>query len=1551
MFDRTGNLNGCQIIAYRASQDGKWFSVVGIAAGDPSRPGLVKGKMQLYSKELGRSQELDAHACAFSTHQVTGNAAKSQVIAFAQKTVMPDGSVASKLHVIELGAQAGQTPFQKRQAELFFPPEFIDDFPVNMSISEKYGVIYVVTKMGLLFVYDLETATAIYRNKVSNDPVFLACDSPSTGGVYAVNRRGQVLLLNLNEPAVVPFISGQLNNVSLALQVAVRGGLPGAESLVKPKFEQLFAAGDIKGAAECAADSPKGILRNPETIARFKAIPQQPGAAPPLLQYFGICLQRGVLNKVEGVELARLVLAQNKKQLLDTWMAEDKIECSEELGDLLQSVDADMALRVYIKAKANTKVVAALAARGEFEKMGKYCEMADYKPDYSYLLQSTLMSNPQGAVTIALQVSKMEPPPLDFNTVADLFLQRNMIREATSFLLDVLKEDREDQAAMQTKVLEINLVTFPNVADAILGQGKLTHYDRPRIAQLCEKAGLYMRALEHYTDVSDLKRCCVNTHSIDPQALLEWFGTLSREWALDCIKELLVSNPRQNLQIIVNVCKEYTEQIGADSILKLLEDHNSSEGMFFYLGALVATSTEPDHHQKYIEAAAKTGQIKEVERITRESEHYDPEKAKVFLMEAKLPDARPLINVCDRFDMVGDLTTFLYQNKMLRYIEGYVQKVNPSNSPQVVGALLDLECDDDFVQNLILSVRSLLPIGPLVEEVSKRNRLKMLTPFLENLVAEGSTNSDVHNALGMILIDSNTNPEHFLTTNEYYDSKVVGKYCEKRDPNLACVAYKRGNCDLELVEVTNKNSLFKLQSRYVVERMDADLWEHVLAEDNPHRRQLIDQVVSTALPESKNPEQVSVTVKAFMTAEMPQELIELLEKIVIQNSAFSNNPNLQNLLILTAIKADTTRVMDYINRLDAFNGPEVGEIAVGNELYEEAFAIFKKFDLHVDAMKVLLENLENLERGEEYANKVDLPEVWSQLAKAYLSQDMVSAAVAAYIKAQDTSDHLAVIDVANKANDFDSMVKYLVMVRKKVKEAKVDSELCYAYAKTNALAELEEFITQPNAAKLDGVGDRCFDEGLYEAAKVLFSTCSNWGKLASTLVKLHKYSEAVDAARKANHTRTWKEICFACVEEGEFRLAQLCALNIIVNADELEEVSEYYQVRGRYEELLSLMEAGVGLEKAHMGIFTELGILYAKFKPEKLMEHLKLFSTRINIPKLIRACEEMQAWKELSFLYIAYDEYDNAAGVMMAHPDAWEHMGFKDVCVKVANLEIYYKALDFYLEDHPTQLNDLLTVLTPRIDHSRVVALMRQANHLPLIKPYLQAVQNTNLVAVTDAVNELCLEEEDFDSLRTSIDTYDNFDQMSLANKCEKHELLEFRRIAGFLYQKNHKWTKSVELSKKDGLFKDAMEAASMSGDKDIAGELLQFFIEQENKECFAAMLYNCYDLLKPDEVLEIAWMKGLMEYTMPYMIQVMKDYTNKVDVLVEDKKDRNHEKAAQEKEAVEQQMNQNMYAQLLPAALPAPGMETTGGMNNPGMYAQPGMAPGMNGGMQYGGY
>ncbi|KAE7996591.1 hypothetical protein FH972_001302 [Carpinus fangiana] len=1243
MFDRTANMGNNQIINYRCDPSEKWLVLIGIAPGAPERPQLVKGNMQLFSVDQQRSQALEAHAASFAQFKVPGNENPSILISFATKTLNA-GQITSKLHVIELGAQPGKPSFTKKQADLFFPPDFADDFPVAMQISQKYSLIYVITKLGLLFVYDLETASAVYRNRISPDPIFLTAEASSVGGFYAVNRRGQVLLATVNEQTIVPFVSGQLNNLELAVNLAKRGNLPGAEQLVVQRFQELFAQTKYKEAAELAAESPQGLLRTPDTVAKFQSVPVQAGQTPPLLQYFGTLLTRGKLNAFESLELSRLVVNQNKKNLLENWLAEDKLECSEELGDLV--------------------------------KVG-------YTPDYLFLLQTILRSDPQGAVNFALMMSQMEGGcPVDYNTITDLFLQRNLIREATAFLLDVLKPNLPEHAFLQTKVLEINLVTFPNVADAILANGMFSHYDRPRIAQLCEKAGLYMRALQ-------------------------------------------VTSSSSSLTFIIFFC----------------------------------TFT------------AKTGQIKEVERVTRESNFYDPEKTKNFLMEAKLPDARPLINVCDRFGFVPDLTHYLYTNNMLRYIEGYVQKVNPGNAPLVVGQLLDDECPEDFIKGLILSVRSLLPVEPLVDECEKRNRLRLLTQFLEHLVSEGSQDVHVHNAL----------------------------------------------------------------------------------------------------------EQVSAAVKAFMTADLPHELIELLEKIVLQNSAFSGNFNLQNLLILTAIKADPSRVMDYINRLDNFDGPAVGEVAVEAQLYEEAFAIFKKFNLNVQAVNVLLDNIRSIERAVEFAFRVEEEAVWSQVAKAQLREGLVSDAIESFIRADDATEFLDVIRAAEDANVYHDLVKYLLMVRQKVKEPKVDSELIYAYAKIDRLSEIEEFILMPNVANLQNVGDRLYDEALYEAAKIIFTFISNWAKLAITLVKLRQFQSAVDAARKANSSKTWKEVCFACVDAEEFRLAQICGLNIIIQVDDLEEVSEYYQNRGCFNELISLMESGLGLERAHMGIFTELGVLYARYRPEKLMEHIKLFSTRLNIPKLIRACDEQQHWKELTYLYIQYDEFDNAATTIMNHsPEAWDHMQFKDVSVKVANVELYYKAVHFYLQEHPDLINDLLNVLALRVDHTRVVDIMRKAGHLHLVKPYMVAVQSNNVSAVNEALNGIYVEEEDYERLRESIDMHDNFDQIGLAQKGKK--------------------------------------------------------------ECFASCLFVCYDLIRPDIALELAWMNNMIDFAFPYLLQFIREYTGKVDELVKDKIEALIEVKAKEKEEKDVISQQNMYAQLLPLALPAPPMPGMGGAPGMGGFAPPGM-------------
>lgn len=70
-----------------------------------------------------------------------------------------------------------------------------------------------------------------------------------------------------------------------------------------------------------------------------------------------------------------------------------------------------------------------------------------------------------------------------------------------------------------------------------------------------------------------------------------------------------------------------------------------------------------------------------------------------------------------------------------------------------------------------------------------------------------------------------------------------------------------------------------------------------------------------------------------------------------------------------------------------------------------------------------------------------------------------------------------------------------------------------------------------------------------------------------------------------------------------------------------------------------------------------------------------------------------------------------------------------------------------------------------------------------------------------------------------------------------------------FLLLGNNRWKQSVELCKKDRLFKDAMEYAAESHQQEIAEELLGWFLEREAYDCFAACLFQViwfdYTLLK----------------------------------------------------------------------------------------------------------
>lgn len=118
---------------------------------------------------------------------------------------------------------------------------------------------------------------------------------------------------------------------------------------------------------------------------------------------------------------------------------------------------------------------------------------------------------------------------------------------------------------------------------------------------------------------------------------------------------------------------------------------------------------------------------------------------------------------------------------------------------------------------------------------------------------------------------------------------------------------------------------------------------------------------------------------------------------------------------------------------------------------------------------MLIEHVQNLDRAYEFAERCNESSVWSQLASAQLSKGMVKEAIDSFIKADDPSAYMDVVETSQKNESWEDLVRYLQMARKKARESYVESELIYAYAKTNRLADLEEFISGPNHADIQKV--------------------------------------------------------------------------------------------------------------------------------------------------------------------------------------------------------------------------------------------------------------------------------------------------------------------------------------------------------------------------------------------------------------------------------------------------------------------------------------------------
>lgn len=1542
LFDRTGALtNPCQVINLATDSSEKWGLLTAISSPDSGK--TIVGNMQLCLIEAQKSQSLEGHYGTFGNLFIHSPEHKSSVIAYFERKTNDNGQ---RVHITEVSPPPEGRTKLKKACELQMSVN--GDFPIYMHISSKHGLVYVLTKAGFYYVIEASSASLIANGKISNDPLFIGSRNSKTDGPLVISKSGAVYGLNCDENSLVKYLLTSCTHIAdvgkVATTLALNYKISGAENVLSDQFKELFQAGDYAGAARVCAQSPGTSLRNSDTINKFKNAQAQPGQPQPILIYFQVLLEKVRLNALESLELVGPVIAQGKRDLVAGWINGEKLEFTEDLGNLIKKFDPQLALSVFERCGNSSIKVQALIEAGQVDKAFALAKESGVQPDWTSMIKNLIQTNPEAALNLAKQASKAGANYYNF---AEIFLQFNRIQELTGLLGEVMTQNKPEDAVWQTKVLELNLVAFPQVAEALFQMDIWKLYDRKKIAQLCEKQRLPKRALENYTDFNDIRRVILNFNvNLDQNWLVAYLSKLDSQSTLEVLKDLCKQN-RQNLGFCSQVAIQQYQKLGLTNLISVFEAVGAYDAIHFFLTPILSTTQDPDVYYKYIEAGVKSGKFADVEKIIRETQFYDPVKVKQFLMDSKLADPRPLMFLCDMHGYVDDLVKYLFKNNLNRYIEAYTIKIAPQCAPVVLGTLIDLEAEEKYVLALLSNVRTNCPVDQLMAEFEKRNKLRLLESWIEARVAEGNQTTALHNALAKIYIDTNKDPQGFLTNNQYYDPKVVGKYAEEIDPHLAIIAYKRawGQCDDEVIALTDRFKLYRVQAKYLVERRDRNLWASVLRTDNPNRREVVDYVVSSALPDSTEVEEVSVAVQAFLQVGESSELISLLEKIVLHNPQFAGFKKLQNLLLITVMRSETEkhRAMYFINHLDNFEGSEIATTALECKLYEEAFTIYKKIKQYTDAINVLLQHFESpLPRAAEFAERVNETPVWSALGNAYLLQGQVLEAIDAFLKSNDPGSYAGVIQNAEREEKWEQLIKYLLMCRTQIKDAMIDSELLYSYAKSGKNVEVESFISNPNSADLPRIGDRCYDEKLYEAAKIIFTALKNNAKIASCLIKLKQFTVALESAKKANTPKTWKELCIACLAAKEYRLANAAGMNIVIHPDHLDELVSNYEKYGVPQEAISLLEQAKAINKT-LSIFTELGVLYAKYSPEKLLNLIIENFNNINVTKLMRVCERFQLWPELVYLQSHYDEYDNAIITIIEHsPYAWQHDPFCALLNKVSNTDLYYKAVHFYLEQQPLQLNDLLKSISGKLDLTKLIQVVKPTGNIALIEPFLKSVQNHNVQAVNDTLNELYLESEDYEALRESVSNFENIDQLSLAKATQFNDLLEIRRISAYLFRRNQKYAQSIEISKEDEQYRDAIETARESGANELIEGLLHFFIEKGEKEYFTVTLYTCYEYLRPDYVLELSWRFGLYDYTIPFFIQLVRDLTHKVET-VQKKHDETEQKLKKkEQQELTQPPMMDVYSELgIPGLNQMPMLPGPGGI---------GMGPQGGFGGQFGG-
>ncbi|CAK0879998.1 unnamed protein product [Prorocentrum cordatum] len=197
-----------------------------------------------------------------------------------------------------------------------------------------------------------------------------------------------------------------------------------------------------------------------------------------------------------------------------------------------------------------------------------------------------------------------------------------------------------------------------------------------------------------------------------------------------------------------------------------------------------------------------------------------------------------------------------------------------------------------------------------------------------------------------------------------------------------------------------------------------------------------------ALSEPTNVDEVSVTVEAFMEAQRPAELIELLEESILH---ISGRQVARHGLHQPPDCPDSAAIA-----LEQFN------------LSEGSVVMRRNCNMCSEPMETLPTNVEDTHRAIEIAACCNDSAAGHELGRAQPDSSQVPEAIKSHPRAEDAADCADVIQ-----------------------DVPIDAELGHSHAKTDRVADVEEVISGANAANFLQFGDRVYEKQACKAARNL----------------------------------------------------------------------------------------------------------------------------------------------------------------------------------------------------------------------------------------------------------------------------------------------------------------------------------------------------------------------------------------------------------------------------------------------------------------------------------